>query len=343
MRILHTADVHLSTDHPERTEALEEVLKKAEKEDADLLTISGDLFDSPEDAEKMRPRVRELFSGNSFPVVAIPGNHDSEVYRDSKNFGEDIDVLVDQPLDSEEVEEESFTGVPFRSEMDEELFSALKQDGSDVLLLHCTIDGGFHSDDCGDENLYFPVDRSTLSELDYSFILAGHIHSRDREIALENGTFIYPGSPVSVSSSEEGKRHAVLVDTEDESVSPVELDSFYHDSFRRTISPGEAGEVLEELERWVSRREDDRCSPEIVLDGFTEMEEQDFSERLEEATGDFEPEDRTRSAAEVMDHPLYRRFTEKMESREAEEGERAREQVIEVLSDLIVSGEVKPE
>ena len=62
-RLLHTADVHLRADAPERLDALRECLVLAESTAVDVVTIGGDLFDSPEDAEALRPTLRnELFA-----------------------------------------------------------------------------------------------------------------------------------------------------------------------------------------------------------------------------------------------------------------------------------------
>jgi len=45
MKILHTADVHLREVGDKRWEALQKLIEAAKKEGAEILAISGDLFD----------------------------------------------------------------------------------------------------------------------------------------------------------------------------------------------------------------------------------------------------------------------------------------------------------
>lgn len=102
MRILHTADLHLKQDDKKTVEALKEVLKEAADQKVDILTIGGDLFDTPADAETLRPKLRSLFEDNPFEIIAIPGNHDEEVYQNNLRFGNDLEVLTDTPYATRE-------------------------------------------------------------------------------------------------------------------------------------------------------------------------------------------------------------------------------------------------
>ena len=76
MKILHTADIHLRTYLDDRWAALEKILDVGKKQKIDVLAISGDLFDAQLDTEKLRPKIREVFSNNDFQIVLIPGNYD---------------------------------------------------------------------------------------------------------------------------------------------------------------------------------------------------------------------------------------------------------------------------
>lgn len=349
MRILHTADLHLREDDSRTVDALEAVLAAAAENEVDLLTIGGDLFDSPADAESLRPRLRELFSGNPFDILAIPGNHDADVYRENLNFGNDIEILTGSPIATAEFGDLEFVGVPFTSSMDEELFSALEDasTGEDqILLLHCTLDIGFHAGEVGEEEgRYLPVTKATLAELDYDLVLAGHIHSRVREVPLDNGgTFVYPGSPVSHSTSETGRRHAILVETDTGDISTVPLDTFYHDSFSALVRPGEEDEVLAAIEDWVARREGDDCELSITVEGFIDRDENEFRAELDRVSGPVEPRDETQNATPVLEHPLYRRFEERLGERDdvPVDEDVVRQRVIEVLSRLLTQNKVQP-
>jgi DNA repair exonuclease SbcCD nuclease subunit len=347
VKILHTADVHLRQDDSETVEALKQVLNKAEELNVDLLTIGGDLFDTSEDAEALRPELRELLKGNSFDILAIPGNHDEDVYRENLRFGNDLEVLTDKPYATREFGDVEIIGVPFQSSMDDELFSALKENSNDqtqLMLLHCTLDIGFQSGGVGEEEgEYFPITKATLAELDYNYVLAGHIHSTDREVPLDNGgTFIYPGSPVSHSTKETGRRKAILIDTEEDNVSSVSLETFYHDSYSKMVRPGEEDEVVNEIEEWVNQRKEDHCSLTVSVDGFVDRDENEFYEELEDVAGPAEISDSFRSVSPVLEHPLYQRFMEKLEEKDdLEEEEAVEDQVIRVLSQLLAQNKVQ--
>lgn len=348
MKILHTADVHLKQGDDRTVEALENVLTKAKEKDVDLLTIGGDLFDSPSDAEALRPQLRDLFQENPFDIIAIPGNHDQDVYEKNLRFGEDLEILVETPVSTREIGDIEIIGVPFTSSMTEELFSDLQEisdeDRTQIALLHCTLDIGFLSSDVGeDEGTYFPVTQATLSEFDFEYVLAGHIHSTDRELPLDNGgKFIYPGSPMSHSSDEIGKRNTVLIDTDLDKITGVELDSFYHDEYKEIVYPGEADELLDDIQGWISERVDDDCELSVHVSGYVDMGEEGFYSSLKEASDPVDPDDKTKTVSDVLNHPLYTRFEEKLEEMDdVEAEEHVKTQVMDVLSQLLTQNKVQ--
>lgn len=87
MRILHTADWHLGKrleDFPRLDEqqiAMNEICEIADQEMADLVLISGDLFDTfnppAEAVDLFYKTLKRLANGGQRPVIAIAGNHDS--------------------------------------------------------------------------------------------------------------------------------------------------------------------------------------------------------------------------------------------------------------------------
>jgi exonuclease SbcD len=86
LRILHTADWHAGRTlrgvdrTPEIAQALEEIIGLARSERADLILVSGDLFDTPNPSAEAEAAVYEFFlrAGElGVPSVVIAGNHDS--------------------------------------------------------------------------------------------------------------------------------------------------------------------------------------------------------------------------------------------------------------------------
>ena len=54
------------------------VLDKAEALKADVLVISGDMFDKHVEAQRLKTALRAMFEAHSTPVVILPGNHDQK-------------------------------------------------------------------------------------------------------------------------------------------------------------------------------------------------------------------------------------------------------------------------
>jgi DNA repair exonuclease SbcCD nuclease subunit len=350
MRLLHTADLHLGRGEGRTLEALDALLTTAAREEVDALTVGGDLFDSVADADELRPTLRERFTDNPFEVLVVPGNHDAAAFDGNVEFGPDLSVLSTDPYETRAVDDGTVVGVPYRDELGEELFFALQDHADDaVLLLHCTLDAGFAASATGEDERtgYFPVQKETLGELGYEFVLAGHVHSDLYQTKLPNGgLFIYPGSPVAHSWSELGRRHADVVDTDDDNVQPVALDTHYRDRFAETATPGGGYDVIDRVERWVAGHDADRADLEVRVGGFTEIDETAFDERLRAVAGPATVRNETRGVAAVLDHPIYEDFVARLDDLDLEAYDRVddREQVerrlVDTLAHLLETGEV---
>lgn len=236
IRLLHTSDLHLSRKNPRTVAALREVLDIASKSRVDLVTISGDLFESESDAEALRPDLRTaIFSGNEFQILVIPGNHDREAYRKNLDFGSDVRILIKLPFDVVKEQNVAIIGVPFLEKPSEELIASLREAKQknfvNVLLLHCTLDITYSLADLGEqEREYFPIDSYTLSGLGFDYILAGHFHKDFIKRDLGGGhLFVYPGAAVSISRKHLGKRKVALLDTEKGDIKEIPINSFYYD------------------------------------------------------------------------------------------------------------------
>ena len=113
MKILHTADVHLHTEHPRRLEALQELVSLGREENIDLLLIAGDLFDDHQQAELLRGETRRLFSNLPYKVLAIPGNHDERAFSQDSFWGADFSALTQQPCSVQDFGAWRIVAVPY--------------------------------------------------------------------------------------------------------------------------------------------------------------------------------------------------------------------------------------
>lgn len=347
-RILHTSDLHLSPDADERLDGLDHLLEVAERRGVDLLTISGDLFDSAEAAERLRPELRERFSDRPYRVLAISGNHDRDAFGGDLHFGTDFRPLVGRPYAEIREAGVRVLGVPYTPRFTDELRLALSQrgphDGPEVLLLHASLEAPFEDRNAGEEETrYCPVTESGVGALGFDYVLAGHYHNV-HEVRLDGGGFfLYPGTPTSVARDEFGARSAFLVDTDAERPEAVELGTFHYDRLELTVRPGGETAVLETVREWAAGRNGELTRAEVVVDGHTERPEEAFHRDLEEAAGSLPLTDRVRSVERIVEHPLYRMFTEALDDRDVEESlrEDVEHRLLRVFSTLMARGDLQ--
>lgn len=346
-RICHTADVHLARDAPERREALEAVFDAATEIDADLVTIGGDCFDSEADAEALRGDLRRTFADLSFPVLAIPGNHDEAAYRDDVFFGSAFEAVVGEPFEHVRPPgtDVRITCLPYTPYPDPDLLVALAErepfDGYEALLLHCSLEAPFDASD-GDEDdrRYFPVTKTMLAELDFDAYLAGHYHSA-HEVALSSGgTFLYPGTPASVTSGETGPRTVAVVDTDRDAVERHPLASFHYDHLAVDVAPAEEAAALERIADWVDERRDRDVEASITVSGHVRGDEAAFAASLADASGDVAVHNRTTGVDAIVSHPLYEDFEATLAERDLDPALEAdvRERTIRAFSELAAEG-----
>jgi DNA repair exonuclease SbcCD nuclease subunit len=237
----------LRREGDERWEALQKIIEAGKKENIDILVISGDLFDREVNAEELRGKIRWLFSDVEFEILIIPGNHDREVFKSGLYFGE-VHIFRDlyQPFEYENLK---IWGFPFEPLEVEKIIYKLRslgryldKDKINILLYHGElIDVSFSRNDFGEEGeeRYMPVKLSYFKDLKIDYVLSGHFHSKFNIWNLENGGyFVYPGSPVSITKKDKGKRKVNLfeagkppkeypLDTYHLEEVNIELDPFY--------------------------------------------------------------------------------------------------------------------
>lgn len=216
MKILHTADIHLREYGDNRWKTLQKLIEVGKREKIEIFVMSGDLFDKGIDAEKLRPKIREIFSDTGFKIVLIPGNHDSNSYSSGMYFGKDVVIITDlnSPFQYKDLK---IWGIPFEHVEREKILQKIHSLGNyltkekkDILLYHGELlDAFFSRTDFGDEGeeRYMPVKLSYFKDLKIDYVLAGHFHSSFDVRRLENGGyFVYPGSPISITKRERGQR-----------------------------------------------------------------------------------------------------------------------------------------
>jgi len=330
MKIIQTSDLHLSSKKPERIKALENIISLAIEKKADLALISGDLFDSDEQADVLRPTLRNMLSSLPFNIIAIPGNHDMGSYRTDLNFGNSIKIMTSKPFDITDHEDTRLISVPYSNQNFNDLVFDLKNEIDksriNILMLHCTLDIPYlGEEEYGKEErqAYLPVSSRVLGDLGFDYIMSGHFHSRVVENHISDSTvFIYSGSPVSVTRKEKGVRRLAFLDTnkaKNKRLSFLELDSFYYDRIEINFYPGKEDKLLKELKSKLASFTGQDVSLEIRLGGFISMSEKDLEKDITSVMDGsgfegsrLEISQEYRNIKNVLEDPLYKAFKEKL-------------------------------
>lgn len=323
MDLLLTADIHLSEANPERLAALREVVRIANEEDVSYVLIAGDMFDAGLDVESIKPQIRNLFSGNSFRAFVIPGNHDEGAFRKEDYFGDDIEVLSAHPFETRELGPVNLIAVPYTSGGFGELVKDLKEtrmeEKLNILLVHGTL-STMAGTDTGGESRYLPFTPEQLVAAGMDYVFAGHIHSSPSQQSFGNDdcVFAYPGSPVSITRRETGRRGVWIFDTDSESFRTIPLDSPYYLHESIELIPGEATSKLNALRSRLTQTDLSNATVIVEPTGFIETAEAGFFESLERVLTDSNAADYEidrsgiQSAQTILESRLYQSFSEKL-------------------------------
>lgn len=344
MKILHTADIHLQEYEDERWNSLKEILALGKKQTVDVLTICGDLFDSSLVAQKLRVKIRELFTGLPFPVLIIPGNHDVDAYPDGIFLGEQITVIRDL-LTPVEINGAYFWGFPYEELMPEEILEYLHlaarlieggnypdaTETTHILLIHGELqeisNGWFQYGEEGAQR-YLPVKLSYFRHLPWRYVLAGHLHSTFQVHQFrQNAYFVYCGSPVSVTRRETGVRQVNIFNL-GEAPAPQPLPTPYYERMVLRLNPFLKENPLEIITEQL------RVLPEnatllLEIEGYfngklLEMSEEEFHRALSKLVGRRMEIVRMefRDIREIIEDDLFSVFMERLNNMELDTEER---------------------
>ncbi|UCH70612.1 MAG: DNA repair exonuclease, partial [Candidatus Bathyarchaeota archaeon] len=314
-----------------------------------VLAISGDLFDKNVDAENLRPKIREVFSGNPFDIVVIPGNHDYSCYKDMY-FGENVTVLteLDQTYDSNEVR---ICGIPFQPSqgahvIDKIRFLAgkLHPEKHNIVLYHGELlDAFFSRTDFGDEGFerYAPVKLSYFQGLNISYVLAGHFHTTfDLREFQENSYFVYPGSPISITKRELGQRKVNIFEI---GRPPKEyfLDTPHFDRIEIALDPFEDTNPVSFIEQRLEKIHP-QATVTLRLSGYLNskksgLKEEELMEKVRQVTTgrNVQLVAEFRDIQAILEDDLFQSFIGRLESADFEE--RTKRQ----MRDIAIKGMIK--
>ncbi len=224
IKFVHCADVHL--DAPIRDngtgtysdirrkdirDAFLSILDTVKQEKAQLLLISGDLYEQRTTSKSTMEWLYMLLSQLDVPVVIIPGNHDPYIanswYKCWK-WPSNVTILTSEnpSLIIEELNLNIY-GMGFSSYKEEapdlSIVTPPIKVKFNVFMFHGTLDMNFT------KQVYKPITSIELEQLKYDYYALGHFHKSCLEYPLENA--YNPGSPEPLGFGEQGVHGAFVV------------------------------------------------------------------------------------------------------------------------------------
>ncbi len=349
MKIIHTGDLHLIKEGDRRWDALVEVVSRAKHESVDILIISGDLFDSDADAEALRVPLRSIFEKAEFDTLVIPGNHDVASYAAGLLFGDRVRILsnAEWTMNVFDTEECRFIGVPFEAIDSQEFHQRLRglrglidPDLVNILLYHGELlDASFDRGSFGPEaGRYMPSRLDFFEDLGVDYVLAGHFHTTfDVRMIGEGRYFVYPGSPVSITRREVGKRHAALIEIGATPVS-IPLNTHYFEHVNITLNAFSDDDPLEVVRERLGGV-DPSATVLLSVGGTMQGSEEQLAEAIKAELAGLSIEAREfsfRDLSRVVGHPVFAQFEERLSGLLLDEENEIGDQEAEQLRELVI-------
>jgi DNA repair exonuclease SbcCD nuclease subunit len=350
MKILHTADIHIQEFNDDRWQTFSKIIQIAKSEQIDVLAISGDLFDSDADANKLRPKFREFFSEKLFDVILIPGNHDQNAYPEGVFLGDRINI-IQNPLQPVNIGDVSFWGFPFQElksievlQQLQEMDTEINSDGNHILLFHgelLDISGAWENYGDEGQRRYLPVNLDSFRYLKWDYILAGHFHSNfDVRQIGESKYFVYPGSPVSITRRELGPRKINLFEVS-KPPQPFQMDTRYYESLEIKLDPFVQLDIKNKISEGFKNLSNE-ARLLLKITGYFDrsklgMTEFDLQKDIRDLVGErAEIQFEFRDIHEVLEDGLFQTFYSKLENTNLNDSEkqRVRELTLRAMMEL---------
>ena len=275
IKILHSADWHLDSPFESLSSAQAKemrfeardipfrIRRIAEEQKADMIVLSGDLFDSDLAYLESARVLSEAFKGMDIPVFIAPGNHDaltSPSAYDRIAFPENVHIFRKNRMEKIETPLADVYGAAFTDSFSGDLlrdFRADKTSGKySIVVMHGEI---------GTRGVYSPVTEEEIASSGADYIALGHIHKRTPLLRAGNTWYAYPGCPMGRGFDETGTKGVYLV-TLSESGCRADFIETAHRRYETYEVPVDENDAEEKLREAVSAaREGDICR--FVLSG----------------------------------------------------------------------------
>lgn len=226
LHILHAADLHLDAPfaslpahkaaerRAEQRDLIGRLADLARTRGADLVLLSGDLFDSADTYAETTQALARALGQTGCPVFIAPGNHDYFTLRSpysALHWPENVHIFRSAALEAVErpdlgcaVHGAAFTA-PAREDSPLSGFAAPGDGLIHLGVLHGEVDG---------KGRYGPIPRADIAASGLAYLALGHVHAGSG-LQWEGGTaWAYPGCPEGRGFDELGDKGVLYVEAE---------------------------------------------------------------------------------------------------------------------------------
>ena len=225
LKLIHGADFHLDSPfsglspekaaqrRQEQRQMLSDLAWLVQYQKADLLLLSGDLFDSNEIYRETAEALSTALGSMTCPVFIAPGNHDCYNSRSPYNtiqWPENVHIFPSDRIEGVEltglnctVWGRAFTD-PHQTAAPLKGFCAPHQDGNThVMVLH---------GDLAAASDYGPVTEEDIAASALDYLALGHVHQCSGLKKAGNTYYAYPGCPAGRGFDETGDKGVLYVE-----------------------------------------------------------------------------------------------------------------------------------
>lgn len=225
IRILHAADLHLDSPfnalseekaalrRREQRELLRSLARIRAEQNASLVLLSGDLFDSDSTWAETEELLRLTLSEMAVPVFIAPGNHDYYAANGRwarMRLPENVHVFTSADFDAVVLEELNVRvwGAAFTDNYSDAKLDTLRiprQDGFTELV--CV-----HGEVGNPGSRYDPIDERDIAASGADYIALGHVHACSGLKKAGRTYYAWPGCPEGRGFDECGEKGVLIVD-----------------------------------------------------------------------------------------------------------------------------------
>ena len=233
-RFMHCADLHLGSrfrgvdsrdpalaERMRRSifDSFEKIVDTAVREKADMLVISGDLYDDGNELPSTRMWLARQLERLSIPVFISRGNHDSAMtWDDSISYPDNVHEFPSEPESITINDDIEVVGVSYAVNHETRNLAGMikgRQDRFTIACVHCDLDS------YSEGYSYAPCSESDLRGSGVDYWALGHIHKR--EVVSDSPYIVYPGNIQGRNRKESGSKGAYLVTVSDRRVTSLDF------------------------------------------------------------------------------------------------------------------------